>query len=224
MAISISQPQPRPYASRCKTDSNGQEHWHLYVPSAKGWAWIELFDLPAPDEALRDVDPEAYARSCVQAKQLRDRLLDPDCVEPWKVEWCRVAYLLYRQQCNASKRADISYSDWQEVLPAGGELYADQVVDPEQAYLAAEEGEQSRRVLAEVLLPLTNQQRKYLTLSLGNDMSYADIARLEHPDADQAQINNLADAVRNSVNRAKKRIHKMFGTTRPDLGFPGTYR
>lgn len=218
MAIPTSQPQPRPYASRCKTDSTGQEHWHLYVPSAKGWAWIELLDLPRPDEALRDIDPEAYARSCAQAKQLHNQLLDPDYVEPWKEEWCRAAYVLYRQHRNVAKRNDTSYSDWQDALPAAGrELYAHQVVDPEQAFLEAEEASQSRRVLAEILLPLTEQQRKYLTLSLGDNMSYADIARMEHPDADQAEINKVADAVRKSVTRAMNRIHKKFGHTRPDL-------
>ena len=217
MATPTSQPQPRPYASRCKTDSNGQEHWHLYVPSAKGWAWIELLDLPAPDEALRDIEPEAYARSCAQAKLLRNQLLDPDYVDPWKEEWCRAAYVLYRQHRNAVKRNDTSYSDWQDALAAGRELYANQVVDLEEAFLEAEEAAQSRRVLAEILLSLTDQQRKYLTLSLGEELSYADIARLEHPDADQAEINKLADAVRKSVTRARDRIHKKFGHTRPDL-------
>lgn len=221
MATPTSQPHHRPYTSRCKTDSNGQEHWHLYAPSAKGWAWIELFDLPKPDEALRDIDPEAYARSRVQTKLLRDQFLDPDYVEPWKEEWCRAAYLLYRQHCNAAKRNDTSYSDWQDMISAGLELYVDQIVDPEEAWLKAEEAEQSRRVLGKILLPLTDQQRKYITLSLGNEMSYSDIARLEHPEADQAEINKLADAVRKSVTRALNRIHKKFGHTRQDLGSLG---
>ncbi|MDU6250988.1 MAG: sigma-70 family RNA polymerase sigma factor, partial [Cutibacterium avidum] len=138
-------------------------------------------------------------------------------VDPWKEEWCRAAYVLYRQHRNAVKRNDTSYSDWQDALAAGRELYANQVVDPEEAFLEAEEAAQSRRVLAEILLSLTDQQRKYLTLSLGEELSYADIARLEHPDADQAEINKLADAVRKSVTRARDRIHKKFGHTRPDL-------
>ena len=66
-------------------------------------------------------------------------------------------------------------------------------------------------------MPLTDQQRKYITWSLGKELSYADIARLEHPDADQAEINKFADAVRKSVNRALNRIHQKFGHTRPDL-------
>ncbi|QQT12949.1 RNA polymerase sigma factor [Mobiluncus curtisii] len=220
MAISTSQPQPRPYASRCKTDSNGQEHWHLYVPSAKGWAWIELFDLPEPDEALKEEGSDVYAASVERANVLREQILNPDYQADWKIAWAQDAYKRFRDYENARKRGDTSYSDWEIELPADRALYAVNIEDPEEAYLRAEAEEESQRILAEILLPLNPRQRKYVTLSLGEGMSYADIARSEHPDADQVEINKLADAVRNSVNRAVKRIHKMFGPTRPDSPRP----
>ncbi|OFS66130.1 hypothetical protein HMPREF3174_05905 [Trueperella sp. HMSC08H06] len=95
-----------------------------------------------------------------------------------------------------------------------------EVFDPEFQLICQTDMEDAEKLVAEILLPLTDQQRKYLTLSLGEDLSYADIARLEHPEADQAEINKLADAVRKSVTRALNRIHKKFGHARPDSPRP----
>lgn len=214
MATPTSQPQPRPYESRRKTDSRGCDHWQVYLPSERGYAWIELIDLPDDQE-------------------FRDQILDPDFLPDWKQMWLEDAYQRFRERENARKRrsrgkqaefgsedylldperrAKRLRRDYGQAMVREGEAF-----DPELQLIRQTDAARSRRVLAEILLPLTDQQRKYLTLSLGDDMSYADIARLEHPDADQDQINKMADAVRNSVNRALKRIHKKFGHTRPDL-------
>ncbi|MSS84807.1 sigma-70 family RNA polymerase sigma factor [Actinomycetaceae bacterium WB03_NA08] len=184
------------------------------MPSKRGYAWVELIDFPDDHE-------------------FRDQILDPDFLPEWKQLWLEDAYQRFRDRENDRKRrgkgkqaefgseddlldperhAKRQRRDYVRALVREGEAF-----DPEFQLIQQTKAAQSRRVLAEILLPLTDQQRKYLTLSLGKELSYADIARLEHPDADQTEINRLADAVRNSVNRALKRIHKKFGHTRPDL-------
>lgn len=214
MATPTSQPQPRPYVSRCKTDSNGREHWQIYLPSERGYAWAELIDFPDDQE-------------------FRDQILDPDFLPAWKVMWLEDAYKRFRDRENARKRRGKGKQsefgseddlldpelrtkrlrrDYVRAMVREGEAF-----DPELQLIRQTEAAVTEKAVAEILLPLTDQQRKYLTLSLGDELSYADIARLENPDADQAEINKLADAVRNSVNRALKRIRKKFGHTRPDL-------
>lgn len=212
------QEDPRPYQSRCKRDSRGREHWHVYVPSDRGWAWAELIDFPDDQE-------------------FRDQILDPDFLPGWKVYWLEGAYERFRQRENARKRrvrgressfggeeeltdpecrARQARRDYARAMEREGAAF-----DPQAQLIRQEESAQAEQVAAEILLPLTDQQRKYLTLCLGEGLSYADIARQENPEADQAEINKLADAVRNSVNRAKKRILKKFGHTRPDLDCVG---
>lgn len=197
MATPSFQSQPRPYSSRCKIDSYGREHWQIYLPSKRGYAWTEVIDLP-------------------NDRELRDQILDPDFLPAWKLWWLEEAYARYRERENARKRKDTSYSDWRvepwdecQAEPWGMSL-------PEFNALRQREQIEAERVLAVILLPLTPQQRKYLTLSLGEGWSYADIARQEKPDSSQAEINRAADAVRKTVNRAKKRILSVFGGTRPD--------
>ncbi|WP_235001774.1 sigma-70 RNA polymerase sigma factor region 4 domain-containing protein [Arcanobacterium ihumii] len=217
MATPTSQPQARPYATRRKVDSNRREHWQIYLPSDRGCAWVELIDFPDDQE-------------------FRDQILDPDFLPEWKQLWLEDAYQRFRDRENDRKRrsrgkqsefgseddlldpqlhAKRLRRDYVRAMVREGEAF-----DPEFQLIRQTDTEDAEKMVAEILLPLTDQQRKYITLSLGEDLSYADIARLEHPDADQAQINKLADAVRNSVNRAVKRIHKMFGTTRPDSPCP----
>ncbi len=214
MATPTSQPQPRPYESRCKTDSQGHDHWQVYLPSKRGYAWVELIDFPDDQE-------------------FRDQILDPDFLPAWKVMWLEDAYQSFRDSENARKRrsrgnqSEFGSEDdlldperrtkrlrreYVQALVREGEAF-----DPEFQLIRQTDAAVAEKAVAEILLPLTDQQRKYITLSLGEELSYADIARLEHPDADQAEINKFADAVRNSVNRALKRIHKKFGHTRPDL-------
>lgn len=214
MATPTFQPQPRPYASRCKTDSNGQEHWQIYLPSKRGYAWVELIDFPDDQE-------------------FRDQILDPDFLPAWKVMWLEDTYQRFRDRENARKRRSrgkqSEYGNEDDLLDP--QLHAKRLrrdyvramvregeaLDPELQLIRQTEAAVAEKAVAEILLPLTDQQRKYLTLSLGDEMSYADIARLEHPEADQAEINKVADAVRKSVTRARERIHKKFGQTRPDL-------
>jgi len=208
------QPQPRPYASRCKTDSNGQDHWQVYLPSERGYAWAELIDFPDDQE-------------------FRDQILDPDFLPAWKVMWLEDAYLRFRDRENARKRRgkgkQVEFGSEDDLLDPelrAKRLRRDYVwalvregeaFDPESQLIRQTDASLAEKVLTEILLSLTDQQRTYLTLSLGDEMSYADIARLEHPDADQTEINKVADAVRKSVNRALRRIHKKFGHTHPDL-------
>ena len=214
MATPTSQPHPRPYESRRKTDSRGCDHWQVYLPSERGYAWIELIDFPGDQE-------------------FRDQILDPDFLPEWKQMWLEDAYQRFRERENARKRRSRGKQsefgseddlldpelrtkrlrrDYVRAMVREGEAF-----DPELQLIRQTEAAVTEKAIAEILLPLTDQQRKYLTLSLGEELSYADIARLEHPDADQAQINKVADAVRKSVTRALKRIHKKFGHTRPDL-------
>lgn len=126
------------------------------------------------------------------------------------------AYQRFRDRENARKRNDSSYSNW-SVEPWDDEQIESQGISlPETYAIQQAQQAEAERVVAQIFLPLTDQQKKYLTLSLGEGMSYADIARLDRPDADQTEISKLADAVRNSVNRALKRINNKFGSTRPD--------
>lgn len=217
MATPTSQPQPRPYAARRKVDSQGHDHWQVYLPSKRGYAWVELIDFPDDQEFC-------------------NQILDPDFLPAWKVMWLEDAYQRFRDRENDRKRRSrgkqSEYGNEDDLLDP--QLHAKrlrrdyvramvregEVFDPEFQLICQTDMEDAEKLVAEILLPLNPQQRKYVTLSLGEGMSYADIARLEHPDADQAQINKLADAVRNSVNRAVKRIHKMFGMTRPDSPRP----
>ena len=187
----------RPYSSRCKVDSRGKEHWHVYLPSKKGFAWVELIDFPSDQE-------------------FRSQILDPDFLPPWKIAWLEDAYQRFRESENARKRKDTSYSDWGVEPWDEEEIEAQGIALPELYALRQAQQEQAERVVAEILLPLTEQQRTYITLSLGEQMSYADIARAENPDASQAQINKRADAIRKSVDRGVDRIVKKFGHTRPD--------
>lgn len=197
MATPTFQPNPRPYESRCKTDSLGREHWQVYLPSKRGYAWVELFDLPDDQE-------------------FRDQILDPDFLPEWKIMWLEDAYQRFRDREDARKRNDSSYSNW-SVEPWDDEQIESQGISlPETYAIQQAQQAEAERVVAQIFLPLTDQQKKYLTLSLGEGMSYADIARLDRPDADQTEISKLADAVRNSVNRALKRINNKFGSTRPD--------
>lgn len=218
MAKPVNQPTPRPYASRCKTDSRGREHWHVYVPSDQGWAWAELIDFPSD-------------------REFRDQILDPDFLPEWKVCWLEDAYQRFRDRENERKRrsqgkqsgfgneddlidpelrAKQARQDYVRALEREGQAF-----NPETQLIRQAEAAYAEKVLAQIFLPLTEQQRKYLTLCLGEGLSYADIARQENPEADQAEINKRADAVRNSVNRAKKRILNIFGGTRPDLDCVG---
>lgn len=188
---------PRPYESRCKSDSRGQEHWQVFVPSKRGYAWLELRDLPDDEE-------------------VRAQILDPDFLPEWKVAWLAAEYEQFREQENARKRKDASYSDWPMEPWDNAEVEAHGTSLPEVYALKQAEQAEAEKVLAQIFLPLTDQQKKYLTLSLGDGLSYADIARQDNPDASQSEINKLADGVRQCVNRAKKAIHKKHGDTRPD--------
>ena len=197
MGIPTSQPQPRPYATRSKTDSRGRDHWQIYLPSKRGHAWVELFDFP-------------------DDREFRDQILDPDFLPEWKLMWLEDPYQRFRDRENARKRKGTSYSSWSVEPWDDEELDSRGMFLPELYAIRQAEQTEAEKILAQILLPLTDQQKKFLTLSLGEGLSYADIARRENPDADQSEINKLADAVRNSVNRALKRIHKRFGGTRPD--------
>ncbi len=217
MAAPTFQSEPRPYATRRKVDSKRREHWQIYLPSERGYAWVELIDFPDDHE-------------------FRDQILDPDFLPEWKQLWLEDAYQRFRDRENDRKRRSrgkqSEYGNEDELLDP--QLHAKRLrrdyvramvregeaFDPEFQLICQTDTEDAEKMVAEILLPLTDQQRKYLTLSLGEDLSYADIARLEHPDADQAQINKLADAVRKSVTRALNRIHKKFGHTRPDSPRP----
>lgn len=213
MATPTFQPNPRPYASRCKTDSHGRDHWQIYLPSERGHAWAEV-DLPD--------DPV-----------VRAQILDPDFLPEWKVYWLEDAYQRFRDRENDRKRRNRgkqsgfgseddlidpelrtrqARQDYVRALEREGQAF-----DPETQLVRQAEAAHDKQVVAQIMLPLTDQQKKYITLSLGEGMSYADIARQDNPEADQAEINRQADAVRNCVNRALSRIRKKFGHTRPDL-------
>lgn len=213
MATPTFQPNPRPYASRCKTDSHGRDHWQIYLPSERGHAWTEI-DLPD--------DPV-----------VRAQILDPDFLPEWKVYWLEDAYQRFRDRENDRKRRNRgkqsgfgseddlldpelrtrqARQDYVRALEREGQAF-----DPETQLIRQAEAAHDKQVVAQIMLPLTDQQKKYITLSLGEGMSYADIARRDNPEADQAELEKAADAVRNCVNRALSRIRKKFGHTRPDL-------
>lgn len=164
MATPINQPTPRLYANNCKVDSRGREYWQVYLPSKRGYAWVELIDFPADQE-------------------FRSQIIDPDFLPDWKLMWLEEAYERFRDRENARKRKDTSYSHWRvepydkpETEPGGMSL-------PEVHALQQQEQIEAEQVVAQILLPLTAQQQKYLTLCLGEGLSYADIARQENPGA-----------------------------------------
>lgn len=202
---------PRPYATRRVVDSSGREHWHLYVPSKRGYAWIELFEMPNSAEELREFDAEGYQNSKNKAEYLRRLILNPEYIADWKVAWCEEAYKLYRQRCNEAKRKDVSYAEWQSSIPYDVALYADEIADPQDLYIRKETEAESKRLFEEVLRMLTKRQRRYVLLSIGDQMSYIDIARLEHPEADKEEVNKYADAIRKCVGRAITKVRCQFG-------------
>lgn len=200
---------PRLYDSRLKIDSKGVEHWHVFVPSARGGAWCELIDFPD--------DPE-----------FRRQILDPLFLPEWKEMWLEDAYRVFRRRENARKRADVGFGSEDDVYGievSSATVSLDEIpatsgyAPSAEAIVEAVELEKDRaRVVAQILLPLTDQQRYYVTLSLGDGHSYADIARMESPDADEHLIAKKADAIRKCVDRATKRILKISGSTRPVSG------
>lgn len=186
MATHTFRHQPRPYESRRKTDSRGCDHWQIYLPSNRGYAWVELIDLPD--------DPE-----------LRDQILDPDFLPEWKIAYLEALYREFRDRENARKRGDISSSDFE---------YESEALCPVATGTrppSPEESLEIRETLAEILLPLTPTQRHYVIVTAdGGSDRFMRVAREENPDATPAELRKIANRIRSVVNRALKQISKNY--------------
>lgn len=183
----MSNQEPKHYSVKYKTNQHGDRVPLIFVPTPRGGAWIELLlEYPLPDEVL-------------------GTLLNPDELPKWKVTFLEWMYLRFREVENARKRGDISYSGF--------------TYESESLYLVAsstqpatpEKSLETRETLAEILLPLTVDQRRYLIATAGGESDrFMRVARDENPGATEKQLAKEANRIRSVVNRARKQVEKNY--------------
>lgn len=179
---------PAPYSVR------GEGRYkRIYVPSAikqgvQQYAWIELVD-PPEDE-------------------LRDLLYDPSFIADWKISYLQRAYEEFRDAENERKRGyALSYNNLSVELPAQDGLYTTVALTEEQI--------DDRLMLASLLAELNPQQRHYLTQYYLGGYSFVEIARLENPEADEAEIKKRANSIGRSVKRSLTKLQEISQTDCP---------
>lgn len=181
---------PVPYSVRQKR-SAGKEFTQIYVPSrivggVQQYAWIELVDPPTGDRELR-----------LSADEVLDLLYDPGYVAEWKVAYLQQAYQDFRAMKNARERGDISYSDWQVEIHDG----------PQHTTISlSHEQINSQLVVDSWLAHLPEKQARFIRLHVFDGLSFVEIARLEHPDAGDAEIATKANSIGRSVKRGLKKL------------------
>lgn len=184
---------PAPYSVRTKHNA-GRLFKQIYVPSrvdAQGnqhYAWIELIDPPKDAEVL-------------------DLLYDPKHLADWKVAYLHGAYVDFRAVKNARDRGDISYSDWVVEVHDGPQyttvsLLEDQV--------------DSEMSVASWLSHLSEKQARHIRLHVLDGYGFVEIARLEYPDADDAEIETKANSIGRSAERGLKKLAEILGSACPD--------
>lgn len=192
---------PAPYAVRTKR-SGDKVYTQIYVPSTTSkegvqhYAWITLVDPPTGDKKLK-----------LSVEEILKVLFDPTDVPDWKVAYLRQAYADFRAVKNARGRGDISYSDWVVEVHDG----------PQYTTLSLfEEQIDSQLVVDSWLAHLGDKQANYIRLYVFDRCSFVEIARLEHPDADAAEIEKKANSIGRSVKRGLKKLAEILKSACPD--------
>lgn len=80
---------PKPYTIRFTKDFRGKEHVHFRMPTTRGGAWVELYDLPAD-------------------AQFRRMIFDEEYLPEWKLEYLGEQYAVFRERENARKHATVA--------------------------------------------------------------------------------------------------------------------
>ncbi|QDZ42455.1 sigma-70 family RNA polymerase sigma factor [Corynebacterium sp. sy039] len=180
---------PAPYSVRVKAS-----HTQIYVPSIikqsiQQYAWIELVDPPEG--------------------KLLDLLYDPCCIADWKIDYLQQAYEEFRDAENERKRGGtLSYSNLSVELPAQTGLYTT-------VALETEEQADARLTLAGLLAELRPEHRRHFHLHFIDKYTFVEIARLENPDADKADIDKRANSIGRAVKRNFEKLQKNSQTDCP---------
>ncbi|MCD4557006.1 hypothetical protein [Schaalia sp. lx-100] len=202
MGTPKSQPKNRSYTSRCKTDSLGHKHWQIYLPSKRGHAWVQLYDLPTD-------------------AQFRRMIFDEEYLPEWKLAYLAEQYAMFRERENARKHAtkdggrEHDLDDPSTFRPSARRRLAQQLdpadnASPETLLMRGEQIDQAREQVEVVLSVVSPRHREWVWLSLGEQLSYVDIARAEHPDASKAEIDRYSNTIGTAINRAIKKIRDRF--------------
>lgn len=193
---------PKPYTIRFTKDFRGKEHVHFRMPTTRGGAWVELYDLPAD-------------------AQFRRMIFDEEYLPEWKLEYLGEQYAVFRERENARKHAtkdggrEHDLDDPSTFRPSARRRLAQQLdpadnASPETLLMRGEEFDLAREQVEVVLSVVSPQHRGWVRMNLGENLSYADIARTEHPDASKAEIDRHANTIGTAVKRAIKKIHDQF--------------
>ena len=81
---------------------------------------------------------------------------------------------------------------------------------PEALLMRGEEIDQAQEQVEVVLSVVSPRYRGWVRLNLGENLSYADIARTEHPDASKVEIDRHSNTIGTAVKRAIKKIRDQF--------------
>lgn len=186
--------QPAPYAVRVKAG-----YTQIYVPSiikrgVQQYAWIELVDPPEGE--------------------LRDLLYDPSYIADWKVGYLQRAYEEFRDAENERKRGGtLSYNNLSVELPAEIGHYTTV------AFTTVEQVD-ARLTVASLLAELSTEHRRHFRLHFLDGYTFVEIARLENPDAGEAEIKKRANSIGRAVKRNFAKLQKISQTDCPVLAPP----
>lgn len=189
---------PAPYSVRVKAS-----HTQIYVPSIikKGvqqYAWIELVDPPVGDPSLK-----------LNADEILDLLYDPSYIADWKIDYLQRAYEEFREAENERKRGGtMSYNNLSVELPAGIGHYTTV------AFTTVEHVD-ARLTVASLLADLSPEHRRHFRLHFLEGYTFVEIARMENPDADEAEIKKRANSIGRAVKRNFAKLQKISQTDCP---------
>lgn len=181
--------EPAPYSVRVKAG-----YTQIYVPSIikqgeQQYAWIELVDPPEGE--------------------LLDLLYDPSYIADWKIGYLQRAYEEFRDAENERKRGyDLSYNNLSVELPAQPGHYTT-------VALETEEQADARLTLASLLAELSPEHRRHFRLHFLDGYTFVEIARLENPEADEAETKKRANTIGRAVKRNLEKLQKISQTDCP---------
>lgn len=183
---------PTPYSIR---DERGRTK--IYVPSIikngeQQYAWIELVDPPVGDPSLK-----------LNAEEILDLLYDPSYFADWKIDYLQWAYEEFRDAENERKRGGtLSYNNLSVELPAEIGHYTTV------AFTTVEQVD-ARLTVASLLAELSPEHRRHFRLHFLDGYTFVEIARLENPEADEAEIKKRANSIGRAVKRNFEKLQKI---------------